>query len=462
MTRLKVQTKEEFADLDTPVSAYLKLCHGVPDSILLESAEPHEVVGRSSILAWDPLATLELWPDRSVVRRGAVEETGPAEDFFPMARRLLQELADPARPDFPSLNSLMGYVGYDAVRLLERLGRPKPSGSPTARLIYPSRWLVFDHLRRVMTLVALGESEAEGRRKIEDMARRLAGPPPRLNGGGRAELAPPPRERFMAAVERAKEDIRAGEIFQVVLADRFEGPCDVDPLAVYRVLRVKSPSPYMFFLDFGGLKLAGASPETLVKVQDGAVLLRPIAGTRGRSADPTQDARLEAELLASEKERAEHVMLVDLARNDAGRVAEYGSIKVAPFLSVERFSHVRHLVSQVSGRLRPECDPLDAFLAGFPAGTVSGAPKIRAMQIIDELESQPRGVYAGAVGYLGLDGRLDAGIAIRLIVFKDGRAQVPVGAGIVADSEPAMEYQEILDKAAQSLAALRLAGKEGT
>jgi anthranilate synthase component 1 len=272
-------------------------------------------------------------------------------------------------------------------------------------------------------------------------------------------LDPPPREGFIAAVERAKEYIAAGDIFQVVLSARFTGLSDLDPLAAYRWLRVKSPSPYMFFLRLGGVALAGASPETMVRVQDGHVFVRPIAGTRQRGADAMSDLALEREMLASEKERAEHIMLVDLARNDVGRVAEYGSVKVEPYMSVERYSHVMHIVSQVRGRLRPGLDAWDAFMAGFPAGTVSGAPKVRAMEIITELEREPRGPYAGAVGFFGPGVRMDTCIAIRMIQFEAGRVTLQAGAGIVADSLPEMEYQEIHHKAAQGLAALTAAAE---
>ena len=242
-----------------------------------------------------------------------------------------------------------------------------------------------------------------------------------------------------------------------MLSDSFHGETDVEPVSVYRRLRVRSPSPYMFFLDFGKFQMVGSSPETLVKVQDRTVIINPIAGTRGRSADPKRDGELEKELLGSEKERAEHVMLVDLARNDAGRVCEYGTVLVDPFMKIERYSHVMHIVSQVQGRLRPDKDAVDAFMAAFPAGTVSGAPKVRAMEIIDELESSARGPYGGAVGYFGPGNVMDTCITIRTVLFKEDRFWARVGAGIVADSIPEMEYKEIENKAAQSLLALKAA-----
>ncbi|MBW2619444.1 MAG: anthranilate synthase component I family protein, partial [Deltaproteobacteria bacterium] len=421
MAVFKAVTKEKLADIETPVSAYLKLCSHKPDSFLLESAEAHERVGRYSILAYDPLACLELWPDEALVWEDGAKKSHPAGDFFDLIRSLLQGLTCEPPPALPAVGSLMGFIGYDAVRLIERLGDPVRSNQPTARLVFPSRFIVFDHLKRVMSLVALGRDEVCCWDKIEEIEAgldsylRIDQPRPGL------ELSPPPEGRFREAVRKAKEYIRDGEIFQVVLADCFEGRTEVEPFHLYRLLRVKSPSAYMFFLDFGSLKLVGASPETLVKVQGKTVFLRPIAGTRPRSEIPEKDKALEMELRGSAKECAEHVM---------------------------------HLVSQVEGRLRADADAVDAFKAGFPAGTVSGAPKVRAMQIIDELEAAPRGVYSGAVGYFGPDNQMDTCIAIRMIVFQDGRFTIPVGAGIVADSEPAMEYQEIQQKAAQSIAVL--------
>ncbi len=460
MPELKAAIKERLADVETPVSAYLKLCDERPDSILLESAEAHERVGRYSILAYDPLASLTLRPGEVVLEDGGGRTSRPAGDFFDLIRSLLNVMTCSDLPDLPAVGSLMGYIGYDAVRLIERLAPPADSKTPTARLVFPSRFVVFDNLRRLMTLVTLDRDEDSCRRKIADMELGLGSPLKPEPAAAGLEISPPPKRRYLAAVERAKEYIRAGDIFQVVIADRFQGRTGAAPFGLYRRLRVKSPSPYMFFLDFGDLKVVGASPETLVKVRDGRVLLRPIAGTRGRSERIEEDRALERELIGSEKERAEHVMLVDLARNDAGRVCRYGTVTVAPFMAVERFSHVMHLVSQVEGRLREDADAVNAFVAGFPAGTVSGAPKVRAMEIIDELEVSPRGLYSGAVGYFGPDGRMDTCIAIRMIVFQGERFVVPAGAGIVADSDPEMEYLEIHHKAAQSLAVLKAAAGE--
>ncbi|MEW6262307.1 MAG: anthranilate synthase component I family protein [Thermodesulfobacteriota bacterium] len=456
---LQTFCREKLADLETPVSAYRKLCGSLADSFLLESVEPHETVGRFSIVAWDPLLSLELRPQDVTVTDNGGSELRPADEFFSLIRRTLirYPLAQPY--SLPAVGSLLGFIGYDAVRLIEPVGPARPAALPMARLVLPSRFAVFDRRRRMLTLVALDQDQKKCREKIAEAEARLASPLEPLSFTDGLRLVEPSSQRFMAAVSRAKEYIRAGDAFQIVLADCFEGETAGDPFQVYRLLRVRSPSPYLFYLNFGGYKLVGASPETMVKVRNNRVILRPIAGTRGRSDDPDRDQTLEQELLASEKERAEHVMLVDLARNDAGRVSRYGTVKVAPYMNVERYSHVMHLVSMVQGELRPGADLVDAFQAGFPAGTVSGAPKVRAMQIIDELEARVRGPYAGAVGYFGPGNEMDTCIAIRLIVFEGNRFTIPVGAGIVADSEPEMEYREIHHKAGQSLMALKLAAE---
>ncbi len=455
MATLRVVTRERLADTETPVSSFVKLCRRRPDSFLLESAESTFSIGRYSIIAFDPMLSLELWPDEVRVSNGDGRTSRPAAEFFDLIRQVLATHACQPRTDLPGVGSLLGFVGYDAVRLIEDLGAPPASRLPIARLVFPSRFVVFDHRQRTMVLVALAPDERTGAAGLDEieaeLGRRLSLPGP----GHELAVTEPDPERYMAAVRRAKEYIRAGDIFQVVLADRYEGRTDIAPIDVYRRLRVRSPSPYMFFLDFGDYLILGSSPETLVKVRGDQVVVRPIAGTRGRSDDPAEDQSLEEELRASAKECAEHVMLVDLGRNDVGRVSRYGTVSVAPYMTVDRYSHVMHLVSQVQGRLREDADAIEAFQAGFPAGTVSGAPKVRAMQIIDELESWPRGPYAGAVGYFGPQNEMDSCIAIRMLLFERDRFQVPVGAGIVADSVPEMEFQEIQDKAAQSLAALR-------
>ncbi|MFH1061193.1 MAG: anthranilate synthase component I family protein [Pseudomonadota bacterium] len=459
MTRLAVAHQELLADTETPVSAFVKLCGQAGDALLLESGETVENVGRYSVVAWDPLCRLVLHSDRAELTGLGGPLERPAAEFFDLARSVQAELTCPDLPPLPCVGALAGYLSFEAVRLIERLPPAAPHHLPVAQLGYPSRFAIFDHLRRIMTLVAIATDAAAAAAKLQEMRAALAWPlalPPRKAG---LSMDPPPRESYINAVAKAKEYIAAGDIFQVVLSERFTGTSDLDPLAAYRWLRVKSPSPYMFFLRLGGATLAGASPETMVRVQDGHIFVRPIAGTRHRGVDAASDLALEQEMLASEKERAEHIMLVDLARNDVGRVAEYGTVKVEPYLTVERYSHVMHIVSQVQGRLRPGLDAWDAFMAGFPAGTVSGAPKVRAMEIITELEQAPRGPYAGAVGFFGPGVRMDTCIAIRMIQFEGGRVTLQAGAGIVADSLPEMEYQEIHHKAAQGLAALRAAAE---
>ncbi len=459
MGTLQAVTKELLADADTPVSAYLKLCAGGDNSFLFESGEGMESVGRYSIVAWDPLAELRLEADRVVLDLDGRVSRHPPEEFFAVAQQAMDQFTCAGLPALPFVGAFIGYVGYEAVRLIERLPPGPDHHLPVARLVYPSRFVVFDHLTRMMTLVALAADQKTGRSKLEEAAAQLGTALPLKARPGRVTAEAPSRRHFLEAVRRAKEYILAGDIFQVVLSGRFSGQAEVDPLAVYRWLRVKSPSPYMFYLSFPDCRLVGSSPETLVKMEGGILRLRPIAGTRGRSRDPRRDQELEREMLDSPKERAEHLMLVDLARNDAGRVCRYGSVKVAPFMSVERYSHVMHIVSAVSGVLDQGLGVWDAFQAAFPAGTVSGAPKVRAMEIIHELEGAPRGPYAGAVGCFGPGAYLDTCIAIRMIQFEGDRYTLQAGAGIVADSDPEMEYQEINHKAAQGLAALRAAAE---
>ncbi len=459
MSNLKIVCREELADTETPVSAYLKLCNGRADSFLLESVETKDITGRYSIVAFDPIFGLELGMNAGLLRDGESSEPFTCADFFSRIRSGLKKFSFDSPPHLPCVGSLIGFVGYDAVRLIEKLPTEAVSPTPVSRLVYPSRFVIFDHLRRTMILTAIGETDAVCSDKVSEMLSNLRSPLELRHKPGSLEVSPPSKDRFCRSVEAAKEYIRAGDIFQVVLSDNFEGRTDLNPFEVYRRLRVINPSPYMFFLDLGGYRLLGASPETLVKVRDGSVTVVPIAGTRGRSTDPARDRELEQELLESEKEAAEHLMLVDLARNDVGRVSAYGSVKVGPFRVVQRYSHVMHIVSQVRGKLREDVDLVDAFIAAFPAGTVSGAPKVRAMEIIDELEGCSRGPYAGAVGYFGPNGIMDTCIAIRTILFMEDKFIVRVGAGIVADSIPEMEYKEIENKAAQSIYALKAAAE---
>ncbi len=459
MSALKLVSAEKLADTDTPVSAYLKLCRNGSDSFLLESVETKDITGRYSFVAFDPIFAMELDQDRVISWDRDMESVAPAAEFFNVMRTNIERLQCSPIPDLPSVGSLMGFIGYDAVRLIERLPNMRPNKLPIARMVFPSRFVVFDHLRRVMVLLAIDADEATAQAKIREMQETLDKPFVVRSQTSEIKVVAPPRERFYEAVKTAQEYIRAGDIFQVVLSDSFEGETDLSPFEAYRRLRVRSPSPYMFFADFGGYQLVGSSPETLVKVNQRLVTVRPIAGTRGRGSSPARDHELEEELLGSEKECAEHIMLVDLARNDVGRVSGYGSVSVAPYMTVKRYSHVMHIVSQVQGILREDADAVDAFKAGFPAGTVSGAPKVRAMEIIDELEFDSRGPYAGAVGYFGPDGSTDTCIAIRIILFQGNHFTIRVGAGIVADSIPEMEYKEIQNKAAQSILAVEAAAK---
>ncbi len=457
MQTLNVVSHETLADMDTPVSAYKKLCAGKKDSFLLESVETKEITGRYSIIAFDPIMGIQLDQERGVWWNGSEEEEFEPGMFFDLLRTKLGSISFDPKPFAPAVGSLLGFVGYDAIRLIEKLPTDRTHDTPISRLVAPSRFAIFDQISRKLTLMAIDQDESTCEKKIKEMRETLGKPFLLGASGSLLDVKAPPKDRYCSSVEKAKEYIRAGDIFQVVLSDLFQGETDMAPFEVYRRLRVNSPSPYMFFLELGDYQILGASPETLVQVRDGNVTVMPIAGTRGRSQDPIRDIELERELLGSEKETAEHLMLVDLARNDVGRVSEYGSVVVDPYMKVQRYSHVMHLVSQVTGKLKDDSDIVSAFMAGFPAGTVSGAPKVRAMEIIDELEFSSRGPYAGAVGYFGPDGAMDTCIAIRTALFQGNKFSVRVGAGIVADSIPEMEYKEIQNKAAQSLYALESA-----
>jgi anthranilate synthase component 1 len=464
---------ELLADLETPITAFMKLRH-LPSSFLLESVEGGAQVARFSVLGGDPRLVLEC--DGRTVRAtgpgGTVVEPGPPGA---VVRRHLARYRAAPRPELPPFTGgFLGYVGYDAVRLWERLPARPPDddgtrGLPVFRLALMDAVVVFDHRRHTLRIVANaflddGAEAAyrQARERIAGLVARLEGPrppepaAPRLDLDTRANVTP---EAYCAAVERAREYIRAGDIFQVILSQRFSTPIPgLDPLAIYRALRVLNPSPYMFFIEAGDAMLVGSSPERLVRLEEGRIDMRPLAGTRPRGRTEAEDRALAAALLADPKERAEHVMLVDLTRNDIGRVARYGSVEVSELMAVERYSHVMHLVSHVEGRLGAAHGPWDVLEAVFPHGTVSGAPKVRAMEIIDELEPVARGPYAGAVGYVGFDGSLNTGIAIRTVVARGGVAHVQAGAGVVYDSRPELEYQECLAKARGVQAALARAG----
>ena len=460
--------KEVGADLETPVSAYLKIRQS-PYGFLFESVEGGERIGRYSFLGASPSAlfvgrgaTLEEHRDgRARMTRGAPLDL--------LRRRFRFRPRVPGLPRFEG--GLVGFVGYDAVRHMERLPRPPRDdlGLPDLFFMLQESVLIFDHLRHTITILAHApgtgaRARDASRAEVERIEARLAAPlvpPPPIAAGtprGVSIESNTRRAKFLGSVRAAKRYIRSGDIIQVVLSQRFSMPYRDDPFSVYRALRVLNPSPYMFFLECGEMSLAGSSPEMLVRLEGDEVETRPIAGTRPRGATPEEDARLEKELRVDPKERAEHVMLVDLGRNDLGRVCRYGSVRVSDNMVVERYSHVMHLVSGVKGRLVAGRDAFDVLRAVFPAGTVSGAPKVRAMEIIDELEPTRRGTYAGIAGYVSRSGNMDTAIAIRTILMTRGRAYLQAGMGIVADSVPEREYEESVNKARAGLLAIAAAG----
>jgi anthranilate synthase component I len=449
------------ADCETPVSAYLKL-RGDGASFLLESAEQGQQVGRWSFLGVRP---------RTVIRLGRGEHPDPYR--FLNEEMALYKIA-PLEGLPPFAGGVVGMFGYDLARSAEpTIGEANADiiGVPELALMVTDLLLAFDHLRHEVTVLANVVAEADVDRAYEEAAAAIADVRERLRGSvPRAAMSrrEPPEytsnmgpDGYAEAVERAKEYIRAGDIYQVVPSQRWSADCPVDAFSIYRGLRAINPSPYMYFLDFEDFEIAGASPETLVTVTGRTVRQRPIAGTRPRADSMEQDLEQARELLADPKERAEHVMLVDLGRNDLGRACEYGSVKVDELMAVETYSHVMHIVSQVSGRLRDGVTPMDALRASLPVGTLSGAPKIRAMQIIDELEPAGRGPYGGGVGYLSYTGDLDTCIYIRSALVKDGRLHIQSGGGIVADSEPGYEVRETEAKAGAVMDAVRLACSQG-
>jgi anthranilate synthase component I len=449
------------ADCETPVSAYLKL-RGDGPSFLLESAEQGQQVGRWSFLGFRP---------RAVIRLARGEHADP---YRLVDEELARYRIAPLEGLPPFAGGAVGMFGYDLARSAEpTIGEPNPDdvGVPELAVMVTDVLLAFDHLRHEVTVLAnvvaegnVDRAYGEAAAAIADVRERLAAPVPRTRAGRRE----PPEFAsnlgaggYAEAVERAKEYIRAGDIYQVVPSQRWSADCPVDAFSIYRGLRAINPSPYMYFLDFEDFEIAGASPETLVTVTGRTVRQRPIAGTRPRADSVEQDLQQARDLLADPKERAEHVMLVDLGRNDLGRVCEYGSVKVDELMAVETYSHVMHIVSQVSGTLRDGVTPMDALRASLPVGTLSGAPKIRAMQIIDELEPVGRGPYGGGVGYLSYTGDLDTCIYIRSALVRDGRVHLQAGGGIVADSEPGYEVRETEAKAGAVMDAIRLACSQG-
>ncbi len=487
------------ADLETPVAAFLKLAHGQPNAFLLESIEGGTARGRYSVIGMAPDL---IWRCRNGVAEINRHARSAPHAFAPDPRPAMESLRallaetrmvlPPGMP--PMIGGLFGYLGYDMVRLMERLpdSQQDDLGLPEAVLLRPTLFAVFDNVRDELTLAAPiypaqdhepdisagtdaaspvfaspvftspvftspvsaspDAAWADAQARLAEARAALDRPLPRPAPPVSLPPQPEPqanvtRGAFIAAVERARAFIAAGDVFQVVPSQRFSAPFALPPFALYRALRRINPAPFLFFLDLGGFCIVGSSPEILVRLRDQTVTIRPLAGTRPRGATPDEDARLQADLLADPKERAEHLMLIDLGRHDVGRVCELGSVRVTQSFAIERFSHVMHISSTVEGRVRPGVDAVDALTAGFPAGTLSGAPKIRAMEIIAELEPVRRGIYAGCIGYFAPDGTMDTCIALRTAVVKDGVMHVQAGCGVVADSVPESEYEETRQKA---------------
>src|SRR3954447_16898143 len=464
--------KEIVADLLTPVSAFLKIAEHADYAFLLESVEGGEHVGRYSFLGKDPFLILRARDGRTTLDRGGVTSESDAP-FIDTLRKLMTDFRSPFVPDLPRFTGgAVGYLGYGAASWFEPvlgdLGAGADGADQAGFMLFDTV-LAFDHVQHRILIIANAritpDEDLESlyqfacakiqfleRELDRNLSRTRQDPAPALDVTSNHT-----RERFEQQVRAAKEHIAAGDIYQVVLSQRFEAEVAADPFTVYRALRHVNPSPYMYFIRMGGVSVVGSSPEMLVRVEGSRVETHPIAGTRRRGRNDDEDMRLAEELKRNEKERAEHVMLVDLGRNDVGRVCQYGSVRVPQFMGLEKFSHVMHLTSIVEGRLADDRDRLDALVSCFPAGTVSGAPKVRAMQIIRELEPCGRGLYAGAVGYLDFAGNLDFCIAIRTVIISRGRAYVQAGAGIAMDSNPAAEYDETCDKAKALLRALELA-----
>jgi len=467
--------RELVADTQTPVSAYLRLASGSRNTFLLESVEGGEIRGRFSIIG---LAPDLVWRCRGSVAEINRDPAGTGsfvtDDRAPI-ESLRALMAESAMADTgvlpPMAAGLFGYFGYDMIRHIEDIPDANPTviDTPDSMLVRPSLIAIFDRLKDSITLVvqvrpaewndaAAAWNVAQSR--ISNALNALDAPMPATEAGGAQAVLPTPQsnirqEDFLSMVDTAKDHIRAGDIFQVVLSQRFTIPFHLPAINLYRSLRRLNPSPFLFFFDFDDLAIVGSSPEILVRLRDDVVTIRPIAGTRKRGATPEEDAANASDLMDDVKERAEHLMLLDLGRNDVGRVSKPGTVRVKSNYEVEYYSHVMHIASQVEGEIRPDLDAVDAMIAGFPAGTVSGAPKIRAMQIIDDLEPDRRGVYSGAIGYISAAGDLDTCIALRTALVKDGELHIQAGAGIVYDSDPQAEFEETQNKA---MALIRAAG----
>jgi len=471
------------ADLETPVGTYLKLAQGRKNTFLLESVQDASVRGRYSIIGTQPDVILKVEAGAATINRGAQVDETSFEPLSELPLDALRSLVADSKIDVPAglppqSAGIYGYLGYEMVRYMEVLPDSNPDHlqTPEAILMRPSLLAIFDTLKDELYLTApvYVRDGVSARHAYEAAESRIDDAIARLSQAMPATPALPDlasitvtsntsQDEYFAMVAKAKDYITAGDIFQVVLSQRFEAGFTLPPTALYRALRRTNPSPYMYFLDFGDFAVAGSSPEILVRVQDGEITIRPIAGTRKRGSTPTRDQELAAELLADPKEMAEHLMLLDLGRNDVGRVAKTGTVKVTDKFFLEYYSHVMHIVSNVVGVLDPKYDFVDALSAGFPAGTVSGAPKVRAMEIIDELEKSRRGIYGGCVGYFSADGTMDTCIVLRTAILKDGKLYAQAGAGIVADSVPELEHMECENKARALFSAaeeaLRYAGE---
>ena len=462
------------ADLETPVSVFLKLAEGRENAFLLESVQGGETRGRYSIVGLKPDL---IWRCRN--GKAEISCSSDNERFAPDSdedrplvslKRLVKEAQMTLPPELPPMAvGLFGYIGYDLVRQMERLPSPPPDvlGLSEAIMLRPTITAIFDNIRDEIIVVtpvwpeagvSARAAYARASERLQDIVGDLErAAVPAAAADASASLGPAEsntsHDEYLAIVEKAKEYIRAGDIFQVVPSQRFRRTFSLPPFALYRALRRLNPSPFLYFLNFPGFAIVGSSPEILVRLRDGKVTIRPIAGTRARGKTADEDQHLAQELMADPKERAEHLMLLDLGRNDVGRVAKTGTVRVTDQFFIERYSHVMHLVSNVEGDIRSEFDAVDAMAAGFPAGTLSGAPKVRAMEIIDELEKEKRGVYAGAVGYFAANGTMDTCIVLRTAVVKDGVMYVQAGGGVVADSDPEAEFQETVNKAKALMAA---------
>ena len=464
------------ADLETPVSAFMKLCGERTNTFLLESVQGGESRGRYSVVGLKPDLIWRCRNGKAEINRNADRDPDHfvpddlAEKPLESLRRLVSEVRMELPEGLPPMAvGLFGYLGYDLVRHMERLPVAPPDvlGLPEATMLRPTITAIFDNIRDEITLVTSvwPEKKCSAREAydlatlrlnetVADLSRPLVPPAPAsgpvVSGEAQSNTT---HDEYLAVVEKAKAYIRAGDIFQVVPSQRFRRAFTLPPLSLYRALRRLNPSPFLYFLNMPGFAIVGSSPEILVRLRDGTVTIRPIAGTRPRGKTAEDDQRLADDLRSDPKERAEHLMLLDLGRNDVGRVAEIGSVKVTDQFFIERYSHVMHLVSNVEGRARPGLNAVDALIAGFPAGTLSGAPKVRAMEIIDEFENEKRGVYGGAVGYFAANGSMDTCIVLRTAIVKDGMMYVQAGGGVVADSDPEAEYQETVNKAKALMAA---------